>query len=52
MTVQNFIRIVWTVFEKKEKNRKLSGFLAIFGLILAVSHIPAYDFDAIENIRL
>ena len=43
MTVENFVRIVWTVFEKIEKSRKM----AVFGLILArlanfghVSHIP------------
>ena len=38
MTVQNFVRIVLTVFEKIEKSRKLAVFgrnSAIFGLTLA-----------------
>ena len=44
MTVENFVRIVWTVFEKIEKSRKI----AVFGRILAVSHIP-YVFDAFAH---
>ena len=44
MTVQNFIRIVWTVFEKIEKKRK------IFGLTLAMFLISQpYDFDAFAH---
>ena len=40
MTVENFVLIEWTVFEKIEKkSRKMTCFMAIFGLILAVSHI-------------
>ena len=26
MTVENFVRIVWTVFEKIEKSRKMAAF--------------------------
>ena len=53
MTVQNFIRIVWTVFEKIEKKSKNECFLAIFGLILAMFLTSQpYDFDAIAHIRL
>ena len=35
MTVKNFVRIVFTVFEKTEKKSKNDCFLAIFGLIVA-----------------
>ena len=53
MTVENFVRIVWTVFEKIEKSRKLAAFgliLAIFGLILAIFlTFQSYDFDAFEH---
>ena len=53
MTVENFVRIVWTVFEKTEKSRKMAVFgliLAIFGLILAMflTSLP-YDFDVIAH---
>ena len=43
MTVEIFVRIVWTVFAKKnQKKLKNGGFLAIFGLTFGyVSHIPA-----------
>ena len=52
MTVENFVRIVWTVFEKIEKNRKMS-FLAIFGLILAMFLTSQpYDFNATAHIGL
>ena len=52
MTVKNFVRIVWTVFEKIEKSRKMT-FWAIFGLNLAkfLTSQP-YDFDAIAHIGL
>ena len=40
MTVEIFVRIVWTVFEKIEKWR----FLAIFGNFGYVSHIPVIRF--------
>ena len=44
MTVENLLRIVWTVFEKIEKSRKT----AIFGHFWAnfgyVSHIPVIRF--------
>ena len=44
MTVENFVRIVWTVFEKIEKSRKW-----LFGIILAMFlKFQSYDFDAFE----
>ena len=53
MTEENFVRIVWTVFEKIEKVEKwrFSGFFfAIFGLILAMFlTFQSYDFDAFEH---
>ena len=50
MTVENFVRIVWTVFEKIEKKSKNGCFLAIFGLILSMFLTSQpYDFDAIAN---
>ena len=53
MTVENFVRIVWTVFEKIEKSRKMAFFgliLAIFGLILAMFlTFQSYDFDAFAH---
>ena len=53
MSVENFVRIVWTVFEKIEKSRKMAVFglfLAIFGLILAMfPTFQSYDFDAFEH---
>ena len=53
MTVENFVRIVWTVFEKIEKKIEKWLFLAIFGLILAMFLISQpYDFDAIAHIGL
>ena len=53
MTVENFVRIVWTVFEKIEKKLKSGCFLAIFGLILALFLTSQpYDFDAIAHIGL
>ena len=53
MTVENFVRIVWTVFEKIEKSRKMAVFglsLAYFGLILAMFlTFQSYDFDAFAH---
>ena len=50
MTVENFVRIVWTVFERIEKKLKNDSFLAIFGLILAMFvTCQLYDFDAIAH---
>ena len=53
MTVENFVQIVWTVFEKIEKSRKMPVFgliLAIFGLILAMFlTFQSYDFDAFAH---
>ena len=47
MTVEIFIRIVWTVFEKIEKWR----FFGHFWLILAMFLTPhPYDFDVIAHI--
>ena len=52
MTVENFVRIVWTVFEKIEKKSK-NDFLAIFGLILAMFLTSQpYDLDANAHIGL
>ena len=36
MTVEIFVRIVLTVFEKIEKNRKMTVFWPFLGLILAM----------------
>ena len=53
MTVENFVLIVWTVFEKIEKKSKNDCFLAIFGLILAMFLTSQpYDFDATAHIGL
>ena len=53
MTVENFVRIVWTVFEKIEKSRKMAAFgriLVIFGLILAMFLTSQpYNFDAFAH---
>ena len=50
MTVENFVRIVWTVFEKIEEKMKNDCFLAIFGLILAMFlTFQSCDFDAFEH---
>ena len=50
MTVENFVRIVWKVFEKIEKKSKNGCFLAIFGLILAMFLTSRpYDFDAFAH---
>ena len=53
MTVENLVRIVWTVFEKIEKSRKMAVFgliLAIFGLILAMFlTFQSYNFAAFEH---
>ena len=53
MTVENFVRIVWRVFEKIDKKSKMAVFLAIFGLISALFLTSQpYDFDAIGHIEL
>ena len=53
MTVENFVQIVLTVFEKIEKKSKNYCFLAIFGLTLAMFLTSQpYDFDAIAHIGL
>ena len=53
MTVENFVRLDWTVFEKFEKSLKkwpFSDYLWVsFGY---VSHILAINFDAIAHIGL
>ena len=47
MTVENFVQMIWTVFAKIEKSRKMAVCLAIFGLILAMFlTFQSYDFDA------
>ena len=45
MTVENFVRIVWTVFEKIEKSRKM----AVFGHFWLFLTFQSYDFDAFEH---
>ena len=46
MTVENFLRIAWTVFEKIAKSRRM----AVFGLILAMFlTFQSNDFDAFEH---
>ena len=53
MTVENFVRIVRTVFEKIGNKSKNDFSLAIFGLILAMFLTSQpYDFDAIAPIGL
>ena len=44
MTVQNFIQIVWTVFEKIEKTRKMAVFGHFWANFGYVSHVPAKRF--------
>ena len=46
MTVENFVRIVWTVFEKIENKSENGCFLTIFGLILVMFlTFQSFDFD-------
>ena len=53
MTVENFVWIEWTVFEKIEKKSENGCFLAIFGLILAMFLTSQpYDFNAIAHMGL
>ena len=41
MTVQNFVRIAWTIFDEIEKSRKMAVFLSHFWANFRyVSHIP------------
>ena len=50
MTVENFVRIVWTVFEKIEIKAKNDSFFTIFELILAMFvTFQSYDFDAFAH---
>ena len=50
MTVENFVRIVWTIIAKIEKSRKMAVFLAFLGLILAMFlTFQSYDFDVIAH---
>ena len=44
ITVENFVRIVWTVFEKSEKNRKMAVFGHFWANFGYVSHIQAIRF--------
>ena len=44
MTVENFVQIVWTVFEKIKKNRKKTFFGHFWANFGYVSHIPAIRF--------
>ena len=43
-TVENFVRIVRTVFEKIRENRENDCFMAIFGLRLAMFLTSSYTF--------
>ena len=53
MTVETFVRIIWTAFEKIEKNPKMTVFWPFFGLVLAMFLTSQpYDFDAIAHIGL
>ena len=50
MTVEIFNRIIWTVFAKIKKSRKITVFLANFGLILAMFLTSQqYEFDEITH---
>ena len=55
MTVENFIRIVWTVFEKIKQIRKIVDFglfLAVFGLVLPMFFtFQSYNFDAFVHVE-
>ena len=52
MTVENFVRIVWTVFEKIKKKSVFGLILTIFGLILAMFlTFQSYNFDAFAQAR-
>ena len=44
MTVENFVRIVWTVFEKIEKSQKMAVFGHFWAYFGYVSHIPVIGF--------
>ena len=46
MTVENFVRIVWTVFEKIEKSRKMAVFWPLLAMFLTSR---PYDFDAFAH---
>ena len=51
MTVEIFVRTVWTVFAKSKKVKN-GCFLAIFGLILALFlKSQPYEFDEITHKR-
>ena len=50
MTVENFVRIVWTVFEKIGKKINNECFLAIFWLTLAIFLTSqAYEFNVVAH---
>ena len=50
MTVKNFVRIVWTVFEKIEKKSKIGRVLPIFGPLSALFlRSQSCDFDAFAH---
>ena len=46
MTVENFVRIEWTVFEKIKKFRKLADFGPLLAMFLT---FQPYDFDASKH---
>ena len=50
MTVENFVPIVLTIFEKIEKKSKIGCFLVSFGLILVMFlTFQSYDSDAFAH---
>ena len=52
MTVDIFVRIVWTVFAKIKKSRKMAvfgHFWANFGYVSMFLTFQSYDFDAFEH---
>ena len=52
MTVENFVRIVWTVFEKIKKIQKMTVFWPFLGVFWLFLTSQLYDFDAIAHIGL
>ena len=46
MTVETFVRIVWTLFEKIEKSLKMTVFWLILAMFLT---FQSYDFDAFDH---
>ena len=49
MTVESFVRIVWTVFEKIEKSRKMAIFWLFLGYIWLFLTSQQHEFDKITH---